>query len=204
MTDPIATWFGAIVMGMRSAGIPELLAVACGLAYIGLAIRQHRACWIVGGVSTALYIAVFLEAGLPLQAALQAVYVVLSVYGWLAWKPGRDTGQRPRHWSLRGHLLGILGVLLMTAISTPLLARYTAAEAPLADSVGVWASLVATWLLARRYLDTWFWWVILDAGLATLFTSQGLAFTAALYLAYSLLAIAGWRAWKLAMAEDSG
>ncbi len=194
------TWFDNFIADLRSAGLTELLAVAFGLAYIGLAIRQHRACWVAGGISTAIYIAVFLQAGLPLQAALQVVYVALSVYGWLAWKPGGDAVVQPRRWPLSGHLLAILGVMLMTAISAPILARYADAQAPLADSFGTWASVFATWLLARRYLDTWFWWVVLDAGLAGLFASQGLAFTAALYLVYALLAIAGWRAWRHAMA----
>jgi nicotinamide mononucleotide transporter len=196
-------WFDAIIRGAQSAGLAELLAVAFGLAYIGLAIRQHRACWIAGGISTAIYFAVFLEAGLPLQAALQLVYVALSFYGWLAWRPGGDALVRPRHLPLRWQAQALLAVLLLTAVSTALLGSYTVAEAPLADSFGTWASIFATWLLARRYLETWFWWMVIDAGLAALFVSQGLAFTAALYVAYSMLAIAGWRAWKTTMVTSA-
>ncbi len=75
----------------------EFAAVAFGVAYILLAIREHRACWIAGGIGTAIYAAVFLEAGLPMQAALQLVYVAMSAYGWFAWRAdigGR--GSRPR------------------------------------------------------------------------------------------------------------
>ncbi len=57
----------------------EYAAVAFGFAYVLLAIRQHRACWIAGGLSTALFIVVFIQAGLPLQAALQVLYVALSI-----------------------------------------------------------------------------------------------------------------------------
>lgn len=199
MTDPVVNWQDAIIAGARSAGPLELLAVAFGLAYIALAIRQHRACWVAGGVSTAIYIAVFLRAGLPLQAALQVIYVALSVYGWLAWKPGDDVLVRPRHYPPRWQIQALLAVLLLTAISTALLAGYADAAAPLADSLGTWASVFATWLLARRYLETWLWWMLIDAGLAGLFASQGLAFTAALYLVYAVLAIAGWRAWRRTM-----
>jgi nicotinamide mononucleotide transporter len=64
----------------------ELAAVALGVAYIVLAIREQRACWIAGGVGTAIYAAVFVDAGLPMQAVLQVVYVAMSAYGWYAWR----------------------------------------------------------------------------------------------------------------------
>ena len=192
----IAVWLSAFITGAQSASLLELAGVALGLAYIVLAIRQHRVCWIAGGISTAIYIAVFVKAGLFLQAALQVVYVVMSVYGWLAWRTGGDQPARPQSWPLSKHLFAVLAVLLVTAASTPLLAHYTDSPAPFADSLGTWASVAATWLLARRILATWFWWMVIDSGLTALFASQGLAFTAGLYLAYAVLAIAGWRAWR--------
>lgn len=196
MTDTIAAWLAAFVAGAQSTGPAELAAVAFGLAYVAFAIRQHRWCWIAGGISTAIYIGVFMNAGLFLQAALQVVYVAMSVYGWIAWRAGNDGSAAPRSWPLPKHLLALVVVCVATAISTPLLAHYSDSPAPLADSLGTWASIAATWLLARRVLATWFWWMAIDSGLAVLFASQGLAFTSGLYLAFALLAIAGWRAWR--------
>jgi nicotinamide mononucleotide transporter len=192
----ISRWFSAFIAGAQAAGPAELIAVALGLAYIVLAIRQHRGCWIAGGASTAIYIAVFLKAGLFLQAALQVAYVVMSVYGWLAWSAGNDLVARPRSWPLSKHVLTGPAFFFPTPAPTPLLSQYTDSPAPFADSLGTWASIAATWLLARRHLETWFWWMIIDSGLAALFASQGLVFTAGLYLAFAVLAIAGWRAWR--------
>ena len=174
----------------------ELAAVAFGVAYILLAIREHRGCWIAGGIGTAIYGFVFLDAALPMQAALQLVYVAMSAYGWLAWR--RDTADaRPiRAWPWRGHFAAVVAIGVATAISAPLVERYALAAAPVADSLGTWASLFATWLLARRVIDTWAWWIVIDAGLAGLFAHQGLWPTAGLYLAYAVLAIVGWRAWR--------
>ena len=177
----------------------ELFAVAFGFAYIVLAIRQHRACWIAGGASTAIYIAIFIDAGLPLQAALQVVYVAMSIYGWVAWRPGGEAAERPRTWPWPRHLLALAAVSGAAAVSAPFLASHSGFDAPFADTLGAFASLVATWLLARRVIDTWYWWIVIDTGLVALFASQGLRFTAALYLAYALLAIAGWRSWRRAM-----
>lgn len=173
----------------------ELAAVAFGLAYILLAIREHRACWIAGGISTAIYAVVFLDAGLPLQAALQVLYVAMSAWGWFSWRRDAAAAAPARRWRRAQHLAALAGVALATAVSTPIAARYALAAAPLADSLGTWASLVATWLLARRIAETWLWWIAIDTGLAALFLAQGLAATAALYLAFALLAVAGWRSW---------
>ena len=151
-----------------------------------------------------LYAFVFRDAGLPMQALLQLVYVALAVYGWIAWQ--RDAGRTlaPRRLPARGHLFALGGVLLATAASAPLVARHALATAPIADSLGTWASLFATWLLARRYADNWAWWIVIDTGLAVLFLSQGLSMTAALYLAFAVLAFAGWRSWRrTARAEAS-
>ena len=173
----------------------EIAAAAFGIAYILLAIRELRACWVAGGISAAIYGVVFFDAGLPMQSLLQLLYVAMSVYGWLAW--GRDDRQpKPLSLPLRVHLFALAGVALATAATAPLVARYALAVSPIADSLGAWASLFATWLLARRYIDTWIWWVVIDIGLAALFAGQGLWPTAALYLAYSLLAIAGWQSWR--------
>lgn len=182
----------------------EAVAVAFGVAYVLLAIRQHRACWIAGGASSALYIVFFLGAGFPLQAGLQLLYVVLAIYGWLQWRPGADAAPRAVSWPLFRQALLLAGVAAATAISTPILAATRLSAAPLAESLGTWASVAATWMLARRHLESWLWWIVIDAGLAALFASQGLLPTAVLYLAFTALAVAGWRTWRRAMAPDDG
>lgn len=180
----------------------EAVAVLFGVAYIGLAILQHRLCWVAGGASTALYSVVFLRSGLPLQAGLQLLYVALSVYGWFQWRPDGGTPQQPASWPWSRQVLALAAIAVATAVSTALLMRYGGSTAPFADSLGTWASVFATWLLARRYIETWLWWIVIDLGLAALFASQGLALTAALYLAYMVLAIVGWREWR--RARNSG
>jgi nicotinamide mononucleotide transporter len=174
----------------------ELAAVAFGVAYILLAIRERRACWIAGAIGTAIYGFVFYEAGLPMQAALQLVYVAMSAYGWLAWRRAAADARPIRSWPWQWQLAAAAAIGVATAISAPLVERHALAAAPVADSLGTWASLFATWLLARRVIDTWTWWIAIDAGLAALFAHQGLWPTAALYLAYAVLAVVGWREWR--------
>ena len=174
----------------------EFAAVAFGVAYILLAIREHRACWIAGAIGTAIYAVVFLDAGLPMQAALQLVYVAMSAYGWFAWRRKPADTEPARTWPASRHVAAVVAVAVAAAFSAPLASHYALSAAPIADSLGTWASVVATWLLARRIIETWAWWIVIDAGLAVLFAQQGLWMTAALYLAYAFLAVAGWRSWR--------
>jgi nicotinamide mononucleotide transporter len=174
----------------------EAVAALFGFAYIVLAIRQHRACWIAGGASTALYCVVLLQSGLALLAGLQLLYVALAVYGWIQWRPDGGAPQKPVSWPLPRHVFALAAIVIATAISTILLSQYGGSTAPFADSLGTWASVFATWLLARRYIETWLWWIVIDLGLAALFVRQGLVPTAALHIAYALLAVAGWREWR--------
>jgi nicotinamide mononucleotide transporter len=189
-----------ILRQAAATGPVEIAAVVLGFAYILLAIRQRRSCWIAGGLSTALYTLVFLDARLYLQAILQVLYLLLAVHGWQEW--GREaragTGPVVRSLGARTHAAVLAATLALTAVTAPVLADYSDAAAPWADSLGTWSSLAATWLMIRKVAANWLWWIVVDAGLAWLFASQGLWFTAVLYLAFAALAGAGWVAWRRA------
>lgn len=184
-----------------ATGWVEVLAVLLGFGYILLAIRQRRACWIAGGLSTALYVLVFLDARLYLQSALQVVYIAMAVFGWRAW--GHDDaaggGLSVRAWTGRRHVMAIAATALATLATAPALAAWSDSAAPWADALGTWASVAATWMMVRKVAANWIWWVVVDAWLAWLFSSQGLVFTAVLYVAFALLAVAGWLTWRRAI-----
>lgn len=183
----------------------ELAAVVLGAVYIVLAIARRRACWIAGGLSTALYSVVFLQAALYLQSALQVVYVALSLYGWRQWTAAAGgAGIEPRRWPAGRHAQAAAAVLLATVASAPLLAVSTDAAAPWADALGTWASVAATWMMARRIAGHWLWWIVIDLGLAALFARQGLTLTAILYAGFAALALVGFLAWRRAARESSG
>ena len=197
MTD-LADALGTAIGQARATAPVEAVAVLCGIGYVLLAIRQRRACWILGGISTALYVWVFAEARLYLQAVLQVLYVVLAVYGWHQWTRDGGDGAGPwvRRLDARSHAAVLAAAAGLTLVTAPLLAAWSDSAAPWADSLGTWASLVATWLMIRKVAANWLWWIVVDTGLAGLFASQGLLFTAVLYVIFALLAGWGWRAWR--------
>ncbi len=197
-TEAGAGLLDALAAGAAAATPAELVATALGLAYIVLAIRRHRGCWIAGGASTAIYAWVFHASGLPAQALLQVGYVALSVWGWMAWQVEGQARITPLRWPPVWHAVAAAAVGLLSAVTLAL--RGTTDLAALGDTLGAWASVAATWMLVRKATGSWIWWIVIDTGLAALFLGQGLVFTAALYLAFALLACAGWRSWRRAAA----
>lgn len=172
----------------------EAVAAALGFAYLVLVIRQHPGCWIAAFVSTLLYAWVFWDAGLRMQAALQVYYVAMAVYGWYAWGAG---GHAPALAVTRGswrlHALGLAGVVAATAATVAWLGD--GAPQALLDASTTWASVFATWLVARKILGNWAWWLVIDALIAVLCWQQRLYPTALLYATYLVLVVIGWRAW---------
>lgn len=191
-------WTHRMLAEAASTGPVEAAAVVLGFLYVVLAIRQRRACWIAGGLSTALYIVVFVDARLYMQALLQVLYVALAIQGFRAWGAAEGGEEiTVRHLAPRWHLASLAFVALATLLSAPLLTHFSDSLS-WADALGTWASVVATWLMIRKVAANWLWWLVVDPALAVLYGSQGLLFSALLYLAFGGLALAGWLAWRRA------
>jgi nicotinamide mononucleotide transporter len=196
----LATLVAAAWAGMSPA---EALAAVLGVGYLVLVIGQHRSCWLVGLASTALYLYVFFRARLYMQAALQAYYVGVSVYGWRAWRATAGGATLPvsrASWQLQ--LAGLGAVCLASAASSSWLARETASRAPLLDSLTTWASVFATWLVARKKIDNWAWWLATDALIAVLCWREQLYASMILYVLYLALIFVGWRSWYADLQRD--
>jgi nicotinamide mononucleotide transporter len=183
--------------GLASTEPPEAVAVLLGLAYSVLAVKRSRWCWVTGGVSSAIFIYLSIRARLPMQAALQVYYVIVSVYGWVHWT--REVEAQGTVgvsvWPLRWHAVSCLAVVLVSALTARWLAAQTQAAWPFLDSLTTWGSLFATWLTARVKLENWLYWIIMDSILAFLFGAQGLYFAALLSIVYLGVSAVGFIRW---------
>jgi nicotinamide mononucleotide transporter len=186
--------FTQIAVAWAATRPVEAIAAALGFVYLVLVIRQHPGCWIAAFVSTLLYASVFWQAGLRMQAALQVYYVGMAVYGWFAWGAGGHGPALPvSRGSWRLHVGGIAAVAVATALTVGWLGDGSAQ--PVLDAFTTWASVFTTWLVARKILGNWAWWLVIDALIAVLCWQQRLYATALLYAAYLVLVAVGWRAW---------
>lgn len=181
----------------------EVLAVVLAVLYLLLAIRQNIWCWAAAAVSTALYLVIMYRAGLYMESALQVFYLAMAAYGWYEWRYGgaAHTGLKVSTWPWRAHLLAVGGVLLLVLLSGGLLSRYTEAALPFADSFTTWGAVVATFMVARKILENWLYWFVIDAVSIGLYIDRGLYFTAALFGVYLVMIVFGYRAWRASMRE---
>ena len=183
--------------GLLATSPLEVIAVLLGLAYAVLAIRRSRWCWVTGGLSSAIMIFLALHARLPMQAALQVYYVVISAYGWWHWtreEEARGT-LAVTTWPVLGNVAASGAVVLISALTAHWLATQTQAPWPFLDSLTTWGSLYATWLEARVKLENWLYWIVIDSVLAFLFAAQGLYFVALLSVLYLGVSAVGFIRW---------
>ena len=174
----------------------EYAAVALGLAYLVLAIRERRGCWIAGGAASAMFLVVFWNTGLFMQAALQLYYVGIAVHGWFYWgKDGAD-GAAPvvRH-RLRRHLFYAGAWILLASLSLAVLPGASTAESTL-DAISSWGGVLATWMVARKELEAWLYWIVIDLLTAVLYLRSDLLPSFALYLVYTGLAALAFIEWR--------
>lgn len=175
----------------------EVAAVALAIAYLLLAVRQSLWCWAAALASTAIYLVLFLDAGLYMESALQLFYAAMAVYGWSAWRSGglRGSGLTVSTWPFRRHLFAVGTVLVLSAASGWALSAFTEARFPYVDSFTTWASVVTTWMVARKILENWGYWFVIDSVSIWLYVQRSLYLTAALFALYLVIVVFGYRDW---------
>jgi nicotinamide mononucleotide transporter len=178
--------------------VVEALGVAFGIAGVWLTIRQRIWCWPVGLVNVTLFAFVFFHARLYGAAALQLVYVALSVYGWYQWQhPGSDERALPVSWTPRRWWIGLVVAGSTCAAGLGVFLQYrTDAALPLLDAATTSFSLVAQWMTTRKWIDNWLVWMAVDVVYVGMYLSQRLYPTAGLYVVFLVLATLGFREWR--------
>jgi nicotinamide mononucleotide transporter len=180
--------------GLLATSRLEALAVLSSLVYVVLAVPRSRWCWVAGGIGSLIYVWLFERARLPMQSLLQVWYVGVAVFGFLRWSRGGKTRISLLSW--RGHVAGIAASLLLAVAVARFLAAETQAAWPRLDASTMVLSLFATWLTARCNLESWLYWIVVDAVQAWLYAAQGLVFTAFLFLFYLVIASVGFIEWS--------
>jgi nicotinamide mononucleotide transporter len=197
----------ALVASIGAVPAAEWVAVVLAFAYLVLAVRQNPWCWACAIASAAIYLVLFARGGLFMQSALQLFYVGMSVYGWRAWRGGDSTtgaGLPVSRWPAGRHALAIALVLIVTGANGWIIASRVGGWVPYVDAFVAWASVLATWLVARKVLENWVYWIVVDALAAVLYWFQGFHATAVLFLVYVAIAFHGLAAWRADLASSAG
>ena len=184
----------------------ELLGLIFGLLYILLSIKQNIWCWPVGFITSALYIYVFFVTKFYADMGLQVYYLIVSVYGWYYWmfgaKSKKEDDLKISKMNIRLGIYLFLANLILFAVIAYILVNYTDSEVPYWDAFTTAASFVATWMLARKIIEHWIIWIIVDSVSLGLYIYKGLYPTVILFAVYTVLAIFGYIEWKKELKKE--
>jgi nicotinamide mononucleotide transporter len=183
----------------------EGIAVLLALAYLLLATRENILCWYCALASTAIYSVLFLDVSLLMESALNVYYMVMAVYGWYQWNSGGEQhqGVSIRRLALSQHVLLITATVALSAVSGFFLSEHSSAVWPYVDSLTTWFSVVTTYMVARKILENWLYWIVIDAVSIPLYIDRGLQLTALLFVAYIAIAVYGYVSWHRHFVQQS-
>lgn len=180
-----------------------------GLLYLFLEIRQHRAMWVVGFLTSLVYVFVFFFSKIYAYMGLNIYYVAISIYGFWQWtrKSGTGTSGTGEAAATQEAILyrnmtprlfaGIsFAILALFALLYYVLHHFTDSPIPVGDAFTTAVGIVATWMLARRIIEHWIFWIIVNCVSVYLYYLRGLYPTMFLYICYAVLAAIGLYTWK--------
>lgn len=187
-----------LVVGRAVGWVPfswlEIVGAITGAGCVLLVVARSVWNFPVGIVSCLAYLVFFYQDRLYGDAGLQVMFIVLGVHGWLAWARGRAETTPIRHVPV-GELI-VLAVAFPAAwLGLTRLLQAVDAAAPIIDAFASALSLIAQWLLNRRYVETWLGWIVVDQVLVFLFWSRGMYLTAGLYAVFLVMCAAGLVEW---------
>ena len=176
----------------------DITTTALGLAYILLEYKASVWMWVVGFFMQSLGIVLYYQKGLYADCGMEFYYLAMTVYGFIAWmRHKQKTADLPiRHIPMRMAFIWIGIGLALWLIIYLLLSHFTNSNVPVADAFTTALSVVGIWALARKYLEQWFVWIVVDVVTCGLYFYKGIPFKASLYALYVVIAVFGYFAWK--------
>ena len=176
--------------------ILEIVGTIVGVIYLWFEYRASRYLWIASIIMPAIYLVVFYDAGLYADTAINIYYLTIALYGWIAWKGGGKGEELPITHASKGVWAAMAGVYIaLQTLFSALLLHLTDSDVPWFNGLTSALSVVGMWMLARKYVEQWIVWIVVDILCAALYCYKGLYPTAVLYGAYAVIAIFGYRKW---------
>ena len=180
----------------------EIIGTIVGLAYLWLEYRASIYLWIASIIMPAIYIFVYYEAGLYADFGINIYYLGAAVYGWMVWKYGKPKEQEElpiTRIPIRSWLKAFIVFWVALLAIAWLLINCTDSDVPWWDAFTTALSVVGMWMLARKYLEQWWIWMVVDVVCVGLYIYKDLYFTAGLYALYAIISVFGWMNWRKLM-----
>ena len=169
--------------------IPEIIAVMTAILYLVLAAKEDIKCWYAAIISSSLYFFIMFDAGLIMESILQIFYISMAIYGWNQWNKVSNEGYviRIKKWKKIKHVYVISLVLILAIISGKVLEKYTNAVFPFLDAFTTFGAIITTYMVAKKIIENWIYWFVIDSISIYLFFSRELYLTSLLFFIYHFI-----------------
>ena len=184
------------IEGLKNTGWLEFIAVITGIASVVFSRKENILVFPVGIVSTAIYIYLYLTHGLYADASVNLYYTVMSIVGWLMWTRKKDgqvlliTRSDKTDWLYAVFFFAACWLVLFIVLKS-----FTDSTVPLADSFTSAAAFTGMWLMNKKKVENWIWWIITDLVSIPLNFYKHLVFTSFQYMVFLVLATMGYITW---------
>jgi nicotinamide mononucleotide transporter len=187
-----------LIAGLWATTWLEFIAVFFGITSVLLSRKEHIGVYPTGIINTSIYIYLSMVAGLYAEASVNIYYTVMSVVGWVMWSSKQNDGDSLRitRSTQKEWINALIFFGLCWAILWVVLHKYTDSNVPIADGFASATAYTGMWLMARKKLENWLWWIATNITAVPLYFIKGYVFTSFQYIVFLMLAVLGWIEWK--------
>ena len=182
--------------------VVECVAVFFSILYVILAAKESIWCWGAGAISVSLYIYICFFSKLYPETGLQVFYLFIAFSGYYHWNK-KEQSLQISEWTIGKHLFILVIGAILTFLMGFYFATYTNAKMPIVDSFTTVFSVFATYMVAKKILGNWLYWIVIDAVSVYLYFSRDLHLTSLLFMVYTIIAILGYFSWMNKMQKDA-
>ena len=182
--------------GIKATSIIEWLAVISSIIYVILAAKRLIVCWLFAFIGSALFVYLCYIGNLYIESVLQLFYVAMALVGWITWKNSNSDNSSIKKWRLKKHLINILLSGVLALIIGYIFDKYTTQANPYVDAFTTCYSLSATYMVTRKIIGNWIYWIVIDLVSIYLYAQRDYYLTAVQYGLFTLLAMYGYMVWR--------
>ena len=182
--------------GIRATSIIEWLAVISSIIYVILAAKRLILCWLFAFIGSALFVYLCYIGNLYIESVLQLFYVAMALVGWITWKNSNVDNAEIKKWGLNKHIINIILSGISALIIGYIFDKYTMQATPYIDAFTTCYSLSATYMVTRKIIGNWIYWIVIDLVSIYLYAQRDYYLTAVQYGLFTLLAMYGYMVWR--------
>lgn len=184
----------------------EIIGFLLGLGYLFYEYKASKWVWLFAILMPCISMSVYYSKGIYADFTINIYYLVTAIYGFFVWhKGGVEKSGKPITKASKKTIVGCIGVMLFLWIFICfILVEFTDSNVPIPDAFTTALSMVGSWMLARKYIQQWIVWIVVDGVCVGLYLYKDIYSYAVLYAIYTVIAYFGYKKWQRLMSGLSG